>query len=427
MNRALATLASASMILVLSSQSLPTAREQLTSLRRQAHAARESGDKLGYLHAALKVQALLNNAPNAVESVARAYAEAGDATRALAALAQFANMGQVDESLIDGSNKAFASLTGSPGYKTLREQFARNKAPISNAELALMVPDAGIVAEDIDYDPQSQSFLITSVLERKIIRITLSGTASDFAESPSRWPMLAMKIDRKRNLAWSTEVALDGFTTVPKSDWGRSAVLCFDLASGKLLRRIEGPPHSALGDLALTQSGDLVVSDGEGGGVYRVRNGELTLINGKDFISPQTSALLTDGIHVAVPDYLRGIGILDLRSGQVHWLNAGLQKPVALSGIDGLYFQRSSLILTQNGTAPERVIRVQLDKSFTRILSTEVIEESTPTLGDPTHGVIVGDTFYYIANSGWSELDDHGDVKPGSKLSPARIMRFRLH
>jgi hypothetical protein len=58
-------------------------------------------------------------------------------------------------------------------------------------------------------------------------------------------------------------------------------------------------------------------------------------------------------------------------------------------------------------------------------VSEQVIERATDTLGDPTHGVIVGDYFYYIANSGWSELDDYGVLKAGGKLTAARIMRFR--
>jgi hypothetical protein len=115
----------------------------------------------------------------------------------------------------------------------------------------------------------------------------------------------------------------------------------------------------------------------------------------------------------------------------VAWLNyqQGNQArgiDVALNGIDGLYLNRGSLLLTQNGTSPERVIRLRLNPSLTRVVSQEIIEQATTTLGDPTHGVIVGDYFYYIANSGWSELDQHGDLKPGSKLTPARLMRFTL-
>jgi hypothetical protein len=99
----------------------------------------------------------------------------------------------------------------------------------------------------------------------------------------------------------------------------------------------------------------------------------------------------------------------------------------ALNGVDGLYFVDESLILTQNGTSPERVVRMKIDRSLTKVVSEDIIERATATLGDPTHGVLVGDWFYYIANSGWDALDEHGDVKAGEKLSPGVVMRFRLH
>ncbi len=115
------------------------------------------------------------------------------------------------------------------------------------------------------------------------------------------------------------------------------------------------------------------MSDGEGGGVYQIEDGSLQLINGKDFISPQTPVVLPGGKLVAVPDYLRGIGMLDLRSGQVQWINhtAGSHQggaKVALNGVDGLYYSHGFLILTQNGTSPERVVRVKLDRTQTTVV-----------------------------------------------------------
>ena len=109
------------------------------------------------------------------------------------------------------------------------------------------------------------------------------------------------------------------------------------------------------------------------------------------------------------------------------WLGQGESKSHALSGVDGLYFDQGWLILGQNGASPERVVRLLLDPTLSNVLSEQIIERATPTLGDPTHGVIVGDTFYYIANSGWNQLDDHGVLLPGASLTPARIMRFPLH
>lgn len=412
-------------------QNTPNAVEELAQLQKQAHAAHVAGDKRGYLEAAVKVRSLLNDAPNAIEATARAYAEAGDNERALSALHEFATMEQADDAMLAGNDKAFVALHDLPAYKSILEEFRQNEIAIARSEKSFALADPGLIPEDIDFDPQSKSFLITSVLEKKIIRISSSGQMSPFASSPSGWPMLAIKVDAKHKQVWATEVALDGFSAAPKSDWGKSAVLCFELQTGKLLNRIESPPHTALGDMALTPTGIPIVSDGEGGGVYRVEGRRLALINGKDFISPQTPVVLPGGKLVAVPDYLRGIGILDLKSGQVQWVNhqAGGHPggaKVALNGVDGVYYADGALILTQNGTSPERVVRMKLDRSQTNVVSEDVIERATATLGDPTHGVVVGDWFYYIANSGWDALDEHGDVKAGEKHSPGLVMRFRL-
>jgi len=98
----------------------------------------------------------------------------------------------------------------------------------------------------------------------------------------------------------------------------------------------------------------------------------------------------------------------------------------ALNGIDGLYSTGEILVAVQNGTAPERVMIFRLNHSLSEITSEAVIERASRTLGDPTHGVIVGTAFYYIANSGWDVIDEHGELKPGAHLSPARVMKAAL-
>jgi len=407
-----------------------TAIEQLQDLRKQAHAAIAAGDQKKRVELVLEIQKLVHNSPASLETLAQAYAAAGDNDKAIAALDQFADMGQSDDEMLQGKDKTFSQLHALPAYQVVLKKFAENEKSVSQAETAFVLSDANLLAEDIDYDPRTKSFLITSVLEKKIVRVTQDGKTADFAKSPSGWPMLAIKVDAQRNRVWATEVALDGFKSVPSKDWEKSAVLCFELSSGKLLRRIEGPPKSALGDMTLTSQGDAIVSDGEGGGVYRAQGESLQRLDHGDFISPQTPAMHPDGKYVFVPDYTRGIGLLNLASKEVTWLASSGSKPYALGGVDGLYFdQRGNhrwLILTQNGASPERVLRLQLDSTLTHVVSEEVIERSTPTLGDPTHGVIVGDSFYYIANSGWNQLDDHGALLPGASLTPPRIMRFRL-
>jgi len=121
---------------------------------------------------------------------------------------------------------------------------------------------------------------------------------------------------------------------------------------------------------------------------------------------------------------VRGVGLLDLSTKAVVWLP--MEGKHALNGIDGLYVAGSSLIATQSGTAPERVIRFAVNDSKTNIVSEAIIERATPTLGAPTHGVIVGNYFYFIANSGWDVLDDHGVLLQGKSLPTASIRRAKI-
>lgn len=349
-------------ILFQSPESVP---QQFDQLREEAATQRKSGDLHGRLQTVLKIEKLLNEAPDAIEAAAFAYAEVGDKEQALMALNRFADLGQADDNLMPGKSKALANLEKLPEYKLLLKRFAENKTPVSHAEAVITLEDPNILAEDIDYDSNSKSFLITSVLEKKIIRVAMDGKATDFAQSPSHWPMLAVKIDANHNLVWATEVAMNGFSAAPKSDWGRSAVVCFDLKSGILRRRIEAPGKSALGDMVLTGQGSPIVSDGEVGAVYRVSGDRLERIDRGEFISPQTSAMRPDGSHVFVPDYARGIGILDLVSKKLVWLDQSASK-FAINGIDGLYLDRGFLIATQNGTSPERVVRFRLDSTMTQ-------------------------------------------------------------
>ena len=225
---------------------------------------------------------------------------------------------------------------------------------------------------------------------------------------------------------WATEVALQGFVFAPQADWGRSAVLCYDLKTGALLRRIEGPQGSSLGDMVLMPGGEVVVSDGDGGGLYRLSSGasRLERVDNGDFISPQTPVMHPDGKHLLVPDYVRGLGVFEIASKKVQWLTTDGR--FALNGIDGMYLYRTVLIAVQNGTSPERVVEFATENTMMSIASENVIERMTPNIGDPTHGVVVGNNFYYIANSGWDRIDDHGNTRSGAKLSAVRIMRFPL-
>jgi hypothetical protein len=402
----------------------PSAAERFQSLQGQLRKSHASNDWRSNLASANELSELLNEAPNSLLEIARAEIHLGDLESAIRNIEQFVRLGQSTDLL--ETSAEFAPLRKTRSFATIQSGMKANRSAIALGSTVFTLSDSRLLAEDMDYDPTAKRFFVTSVRERKVVTLDARGVSSDFATSPDNWPMLAVKVDATRGVLWATEVAMQGFRFAPESDWGRSALLCYDLQNGRLLSRIEGPRGSALGDMALAPNGDVIVSDGEGGRVYRLPAKATVLehLDNGEFISPQTPAMYTDGKHIFVPDYLRGIGVLEISTKQVRWLSMG--EGFALNGIDGLYFHHGTLIAVQNGTSPERVVAFDLDSSLTRITSETIIERSTNTLGDPTHGVIIDDDFYYIANSGWDVIDDHGNMRPGAKPSEPRVMRARV-
>lgn len=401
-----------------------TARLQLQQLREALHTSHQRNDWQANLASASQQKILLNGAPHALLEIARAQVHLGNLDAALQEIRQFAAMGQAAE--LTAVSPDFAPLVASPAFGEIRAAMAANGQPVAMAATAVVLPDAMLLAEDLDYDAQTRRFYVTSVRQKKIIVTDASGGGRDFAAAPDGWPLVAIKVDARRGRVWATEVAMQDLNFSAQADWGRSALLCYDLHTGKLLRRVEGPPHSGLGDMTLARDGAVIVSDGDGGGVYRLAAADSSLqrLDAGDFISPQTPALHPDGKHIFVPDYVRGIGVLDVATRQVRWL--AMQGRFALNGIDGLYFDHGRLLAVQNGTSPARVVAFTLDPTLRRVLRATVIERATPGLGDPTHGVVSGGRFYYIANSGWDVIDEHGALKAGATASAARIMQVRL-
>jgi hypothetical protein len=402
-------------------QPVGTASEQHNRIYKALHDSHAAGDWAANLRAAKDFKAFTHGAPNSLLEAARADVHLGDVVAAMSELQQFVRMGQANDILLTAPD--FATLREQPEFTDIAKRMKDNASPSTLAAAAFPLRDTDLLPEDIDYDPSSKRFFITSVLQGKIISANAQGLTRDFARSPNHWPMLATKIDVARNKVWATEVALQDFSSVPKKDWGRSTLLCFDLKSAKLLTRVEGPHGSALGDMTLSPAGDVIVSDAAGGGVYRLSAGAKTLqrLDNGDFVSPQTPVLLPDGNRLLVPDYARGIGILDIATRQVTWLS--LDGRFAVIGIDGLYLDHQTLLAIQNGTAPERVTAFTMDDALTKIIAEKSIERATTTLGDPTHGVVLGSDFYYIANSGWNSLDDHGATTPNAKRTPPQITR----
>jgi hypothetical protein len=220
---------------------------------------------------------------------------------------------------------------------------------------------------------------------------------------------------------------MDGYTP---ADSGRTALLCFDTTDGRQIVRVElfrdGNPH-VLGDLTIGRDGTVYVTESLGGGVYALRPGRSqldTLAKSGSFGSPQTPVVTPDGRRLLIPDYPRGIASLDLGTRRITWL----PKPRTLgaSGIDGLYLYDTHLIAIQNGWSVKRILWLDLDADLTRIERWRVLEQGTPWLGEPSHGQVGRDGFYFLANTGWDRVNANEQLVTGGDAQPPLILKVPM-
>jgi len=374
--------------------------------------------------------------PALLYKLAAAEALLGHREAALGFLGDWARTGSTAAG--PGSASAASALLQDPDLASLQPfpapllaQLEENRKPIAKSQVVFTLPDADLLVEDLAYDPPSRTFFVSSVREGKIVAFKPGGAARDFARPPGgHGSVLALGVDQGRRLLWATTAAMAQTPRalgVRKEDLGHTALLAFDLATGALRETLELPPGAGgahlLGDLTVAPDGTVFVTDSLSGVVYRARGKGLEVLTQAGiFQSPQTPALSPDGFKLFVPDYARGVAEIDLRTSRVSWLVH--PRDLALTGIDGLYLYQGALIAVQNGTAPMRVGRFQLDPALRRAQAYAPIEMNTPRLGSPTHGVIVGNQFFYIGNSGWERASDSDDsFKPGG---PAVILRAEL-
>jgi hypothetical protein len=344
-------------------------------------------------------------------NLAASDAMLGQTRKALAELADLAASGVFYDLSADDD---FASLRRAPEYAKVVRQMNSNRQPVEHSALVRQLERPDMLPEDITFDRSTGNFLVSSVSGSEVLRVG----GNTLAKTP--WSVLAIRIDPARRLLWAASAWLPHCTSCRAEDKDKTALVSFNLDTGARTGEFPSPVPGMFGDMTIAGNGDIFVSEGRHGAVFRFSNGRYERLDTPgEFPSPQTPTLSRDERTLYVPDYVRGLAAIDLKTRQVRWLQPG--PGIVLSGIDGLYVYGDSFIAVQNGTTPARIIR------FTRDLQRQqILEANYPELGEPTHGVLVGDTFYFLANTGWNEFGEDGRKKPGSAPVVSSIRKIEL-
>lgn len=288
--------------------------------------------------------------------------------------------------------------------------------------VAAKLPAANLLAEDLAFDAATGRWFVSSVHRREIL-VKAPGRPWRVFASRSLSGVLALGLDAPRRRLWATSVGLPQAAELAPEDQGRSALVAFDLDSGRELRRIplEGKGH-ALGDMVVATDGTVFVTDSQGGGVYRLDPGSdalVSLVAPGTFRSPQTPAVVEGGI--LVPDYPKGLAFVPASGGAARWLD--IPEGADLRGLDGMALSGHRLYAVQNGASPNRVLALDLDAGFTKV------ERITALLRVPeaTHVLLHGGALFLLADNGWDRFGPDGaPVKGLPPETPPRILELPL-
>ena len=390
-----------------------------------AASARKSGDWQTYSEHIPYLDSILNGHPNVRIVRARIGAHLGDTATAYASLRDFVAMGlkrriEADTDLV--------ALRGTPSWQSIIDRLAANGSPAGAFTPAFAMPDSDFIAEDITWDSRGKRWLVSGIRRSVIVAVDQRGTQTVFARGADKgWGFLALAVDSARNTLWATAEAINLAVGYDSTHAGKASVFRYDLRSGAMLQRYDLPAsekHGA-GDIAVAGNGDLFISDARAGALFVIRQGKgiELLVKKGELMSPQGPAVAGDGQHLYLADYARGVARIDRATGKVEWLKH--PRDVALNGIDGLSLaDERTLIGVQNGTNPNRVIRITLDESGSRVTRVESVAQNESSIREPTHGVFTGRDFYFIANGGFGAFGDDGKLRQGERAIAPVVMRI---
>lgn len=360
------------------------------------------------------------NHPRLIYNLASAFAMNGQAENSLNSLERLAKMGLIFDIAKDEDFKAFS---GSERFKSIEAKFAENRRATGNSTRAFTLGDKTLITEGVAYDAKTKTFYVGSVHQRKVIAIK-NGVASDFSSvSDGLWSVLGMRVDTARGWLWVCTAAFPQMRGFDEKDKGRSGIFKYDLRSGKLVKKYVLPDgNHALGDVLVGRDGRVYATDSISPVIYMIDPKQDSIeefVRSDNFASLQGLAFSDDDREMYVADYSKGLFRVDMASKRITQLKP--DESVTLLGIDGLYYFREKLIGIQNGISPQRVVSFSI--AGDRIDGFKTLEANHADFMEPTLGTLVGDKFFYVANSQWPLVSEKAELAL-EKLQPPVVLRI---
>ncbi len=316
---------------------------------------------------------------------------------------------------------ALDTLSAMPEFAPIAARMKSNLAPIGDAAVLTTHKNDGQLTEAYALDRQGNAFF-GSVRNGTILCIAPNGASTGIAFAPGG----VFDIEVRGQKLWAAVNNQLAFENAdPENKF--AAFMQFDAKTGAVLHDIRISEEDAmLGDIELAKDGTLYGSDSLTPRIFKLYpDGDKASIfaTNERFVNLQGIALDEKNHRMFLADYLTGLYVVDTDTGAV----TAISNPTNahLGGMDGLYFHKGNLIGIQNGTTPQRIVKIEL--SDNEAISLTVLAQNLKPWNEPTHGVIHDGRFQYIATSNWPSYDAKWQLREDTPLQPLRIMAAPLN
>lgn len=318
------------------------------------------------------------------------------------------------------ANEAFDRMRAEPAFAAIAAQMEENAKPRGSAAIVFETDRDFLLPESVAYAK------IGNLDHYYVGAVRVGGIHVGKAlHAATTGGVYGLKIDD--DLIWTVENTATPFAG-DRRRGDIASVHAYSLTDGRERCAIEMEVKNALlGAIESTPIG-LVSSDSLTPRLFVVEGcGAQPRVLAQDprFANLQGVAYDARRKRLYVADYLAGLFVIDLKSSAV--AAVANDADAHLGGIDGLYVFKGDLIGIQNGTAPQRIVRLRLDRTGDKVKRLEVLQQNLPEWNEPTNGVIIDGALVYIATSNWPAYDDEGKLREDAKLAPLRLMSIRLN
>jgi len=331
-------------------------------------------------------------------------------------------------------NSNFANIYGFKVFDYIKKNLDANGAHYGEGEVVFNIDQSfsGLLFESIAFDSNSESFLMGSLRDGRIIKIAADGEITELVAPTlggliGPWATIDMAVDEKNDVLWVASSSITQYGKFAKETSGHSGIFKYQLSTGEYIESFMIPKNrtpSFISSIHLSPQGDLFFIENLNNVVLKIAKDSKQItgvFSSEKYKNLRSITSDETGEIVYVSDNNEGIIIINVESGK--YLTIENSAALNLYGITDLIYDNNGLIFIQSSISPERVMKLQLEDNKAVLKTIIPIESFHPSFNSLSTGVVVGEDLYYIGNSQMTKANAFGGLNKGAEWENMSIIK----